>query len=300
MTPGLAQPGLIPRAALLGTGLTLINTLISVSADALAKDLVTTYAAPQLMALSGLLAVAFGLVLTGAGQGDKVLRSPVPGLVLIRSCLGAISTLGFFYALQMLDFAAVFPFIALMPIFGALLSWVLLKERILQAAWIALGCGIAGMIIILPGVPHGATTGYLVGLGASMTGSASLVLSRRISARGTHSFAQVFYAQLACAALGLVLLPLIWQPMQPLHLVMLAAYTGFIIATRWLIVTILRMLPAHVVLQLANIQFIWMVILGHHLFGEVAGPELLLGAGLIILSGIWLVNQQHRAQTRPT
>ncbi|MFD1808909.1 hypothetical protein ACFSHQ_14635 [Gemmobacter lanyuensis] len=53
MTATLAGSSMVSRAAWVGAGLALLNTLVSVSADAIAKDLIVSYAAPQLMALSG-------------------------------------------------------------------------------------------------------------------------------------------------------------------------------------------------------------------------------------------------------
>ena len=61
--------GLIRDAAVLGAGLTLINTLVSVSADAIAKDLIAEFEAPQLMVIAGLVAMVLGLGAAAAGHG---------------------------------------------------------------------------------------------------------------------------------------------------------------------------------------------------------------------------------------
>lgn len=292
-----AVSGAVPlqRAALLGAGLTLLNTLVSVSADAIAKDLIASYAAPQLMAVAGAIAVGLGLLAAAMGQKARVLQTGAPRLLALRSALGAVSTTCFFYALRYLPFAEVFVFIAIMPIFGALLSGLFLSERISRAIWLALAVGLLGMVYLLPGGLATIGLGHWIGLAASATGAGSIVLSRRICRSHTHSMAQVFYAQLACLILGLALAPLVWQPMAAADLGLIALYTLFLIATRWLMVVIVRLLPAYVVLQLANVQFIWMVILGQSLFGEVTGAHVWLGSALVIGSGIWLVNAQRAA-----
>lgn len=283
----------IQRAAMVGAGLTVLNTLIGVTADASAKDLVSTHAAPQLMALAGLVAVSLGLGLTLAGQGRMILSTAAPRRVALRSALGAVSTLGFFLALRDLPFAELFPFMAMMPIMGAALSAVILREQIGRRVWGALVCGGLGMAIMLPEGLHSVTSGHLYALAASMAGAASIVLSRGICRSHTHAFAQVFYAQLACALLGLVALPFVWQPMTAADVGLLAVYTGFLLTTRWLMVVILRLLPAYAVMQIANVQFIWMVLVGQSVFDEAASAHLWLGAGLIIASGVWLVRAQR-------
>lgn len=293
MTAVLPRQGAIQRTALLGAGLTLVNTLISVSADALAKDLVAAYAAPQLMAISGLLAVTLGLLLAASGRKAMVLYTGAPRRVALRSALGAISTTGFFLALRDLPFAELFPFIAIMPIMGAVLSGLILRERIGAPVWAALAIGTLGMAFLFPEGIGGITRGHLFGFGASLTGAASIVLSRGICRSHTHSCAQVFYAQLACATLGLVLAPFVWRPMVLADVGLVVLYTAFLLATRWLMVVIVRLLPAYAVMQIANIQFVWMVILGHSIFGEQTGAHIWLGAALIIASGIWLVRAQN-------
>ena len=297
MTTFPARPRVLQGAALLGAGLAVLNTLVSVSADALAKDLVASYAAPQLMAGAGLIAVTIGLLLSVAGNRDIVLKTGAPGRVALRSMLGAISTVGFFLAYRELPFAEMFPFIAILPVFAAVLSGPILKERIGLAVWIALAFGMTGMFFLFPeGIP-GVTRGHMLGLGASLTGAASIVLSRGICRSHTHAFAQVFYAQMACAVLGLLLLPLVWKPMQTQDMGLLALYTLFLLATRWLMVMVVRLIPAHVALQIGNIQFVWMVLVGHFVFGEPTGANVWVGAGLVIASGLWLVQAQRRAQT---
>lgn len=288
--PGITNP---QRAALTGAALTILNTLVGVTADASAKDLVSSHAAPQLMALSGLLAVGIGLGLSAAGQGRMILGTATPGRVALRSCLGAVSTLGFFLALRDLPFAELFPFMALMPTMGAALSALILREQIGARVWVALACGLFGMLILFPDGVHGISAGHVYGFGASLAGAASIVLSRGICRSHTHAFAQVFYAQLACALLGLLALPFVWQPMSLGDLGLLAVYTGFLLTTRWLMVTIVRLLPAYVAMQIANVQFVWMVAIGYLMFGEATGAHVWLGAGLIVASGIWLLQAQR-------
>lgn len=295
MTVAVAGGVALRRATLLGAGLALGNTLISTGADAAAKRLIAHYAAPQLMLLSGALAVAVGLLLALPGGQRQVVQTGRPGLVALRSALGAASTLGFFYALRFLPFAEIFLFIALMPLLAALISAMLFGDRVAAPVWGALAMGLAGMGAMMPASAAGSFAGHLVGLAAAVTGSASIVLSRRICRSHTHSFAQVFYAQLACLALGALAAPFVWQPMAAGDLALVGLYTGFLLGTRWLMVVIVRLIPAHVVLQLANVQFLWMVLIGENLFGETTGAGVWLGALVLIGSGLWLVNAQTRA-----
>lgn len=281
--------------ALLGAGLTVLNTLVSVMTDALAKDLVADHPAPQLMAMSGILAVMIGLGLaaTGGARRRMILHTASPKRVALRSVFGAASTIGFFLALRDLPFVELFLFMGLMPLFGAVLSGLVLGETVRGGVWLALAGGMLGMAIIIPDGMSGMTQGHLYGLFATLTGAASIVLSRGICRSHTHAFAQVFYAQIACALLGMVILPFVWQPMAAVDIGLLVLYTLSLLTTRWLMVVIVRLLPAYVVMQIANIQFVWMVLVGHTVFGEVTGPHVWLGSALVIASGLWLIRAQR-------
>lgn len=298
MTAAVAGGLAMRRAALLGAGLALGNTLVSTGADAAAKRLIAHYAAPQLMLLSGGLAVAVGLLLALPGGQRQVVQTGRPWLVALRSGLGAASTLGFFYALRFLPFAEIFLFIALMPLLAALISALLFRDAVAAPVWGALALGLAGMAAMVPATAAGDFVGHLTGFGAALAGSASIVLSRRICRSHTHSFAQVFYAQLACLALGALAAPFVWQPMAAADLGLVGLYTALLLGTRWLMVVIVRLIPAHVVLQLANVQFLWMVLVGENLFCETTGTGIWLGALVMIGSGLWLVNAQTRAAAR--
>lgn len=280
-------------SALLGAALTIVNTLVGVSTDALAKGLVAHHAAPQLMALSASLAVVIGLGAVAGGQGRRIFATATPRRVALRSTLAAFSTIGFFLALRDLPFVQMFLFMGLMPILGALLSGLILRERLRPGIWAALALGFGGMVLMVPGGLTGLGPGHGWGFFATLCGAGSIVLSRGICRSHTHAFAQVFYAQLACATLGLVLLPWYWQPMTAADLGLLGLYTLCLLMTRWLMVVIVRLLPAYVAMQIANIQFVWMVLVGETVFGETTALATWAGSALIIAAGVWLVLAQR-------
>ncbi len=296
----MQSSGVIGKAAWLGAGLTVLNTLVSVCADAFAKDLISGYAAPQLMVLAGMVAVLIGLTGAATGHGKIFLSTGSPALVALRSVFGVVSTAGFFLALRHLPFAELFLFIGIMPIMAAVVSGVIFREPISRPVWLALGVGFTGVLFLFPNGVEGICIGHAYGFVGSSLGTISMVLSRRICRSHTHSFAQVFYAQLACVVGGALFLGHGFAPIPPKEIELLLGYALFLIGTRWLIVVILRLLPAYVMMQIANVQFIWMVLMGQFYFGETTGLHIWIGSALVIGSGAWLLRVQHRqAQMAP-
>ena len=88
--------------------------------------------------------------------------------------------------------------------------------------------------------------------------------------------------------------------MSAADLCLVAAYAVLLFGARWLVVAALRVLPAYVATPLMNLQFIWMVVIGFAVFGEVPAHGTMLGAALVIGSGLWLVFSEARLpQVKP-
>ena len=285
------QPGW--RMFALGICLILLYTLIAVFSDAISKTLVARYAAPQLMFLSAAFLVSLGLGVALTGRKDMILRTGAPRRMALRALFGSLSAISFFEAFGHLPFAQMFLFIGIMPLIGAVFSRLLLQEKISGHAWGALALGFIGVLCLLPSGISWVGFGHVMGLAGASFGTLSLVLSRGIARSHTHALAQVFYAQLGCLVLGGVLMPFVAQPVALADLGLLLAYAGLLLATRWLMVVILRLVPAHIVMQLTNIQFVWMVIMGGVMFGETTGLHVWVGAGLVMVSGLFLMLGQQ-------
>lgn len=293
-----AKPALFRNAALLGTLLTLLNTLIATGADAISKTLISTYAAPQLVFLAGLVAIAVILSI-GRFKGYRaVFHSGAPAAMAGRAVASVVAVTCFFYAFRYLPFAEVFIFIGIMPCLAAVLSGLFLAERVSPRTWVALILGFVGLLCLFPSGLHSIQFGHLIGAMASLSGTVSIVLSRHICKRDTHSLAQVFYQQLANVVVMGLVLPQVAMAMPLRDVGLLVAYALLVFATRWLTVVAVRLLPAFIVMQIVNVQFLWMVILGKLLFGETTATYVYVGAGLVVLSGLYLAGAEIMGKIR--
>ena len=101
----------------------------------------------QIIALSRTaLALVFATALTLlAGARLVFLR---PRTLWVRSFAGSISLVCTFYALTRLPVADVLTLTNVFPIWVALLSWPLLREAPGKETWIAIACGIFGVVLV--------------------------------------------------------------------------------------------------------------------------------------------------------
>ena len=293
--------GSVPRSALLvGVGLTALYTLLISTADAITKLFATSYAAPQLFALSGGIVALLALVSNRKGGQWRGVRTACPKAMAIRAGATVLGSIAFFYAFRLLPFAEVFLFIALIPLVAALLSGPVLGEAVRPQVWVALVLGTVGVMCLFPGGLSSVGLGHLVALAAVVLGTVSMVASRYIGQRDDNILSQVFYPNLALMAVMACALPFVFQPMGLADLGWACAYAVFLFGARWVLVAALRLLPAYVVTPLMNLQFLWMVAIGFVAFGETPWMGVFVGAAIVIAAGSWLVWDQTRPRPEDT
>lgn len=275
-----------------GVGLTVIYTALISSADAITKMFADSYAAPQLFALSGGIVALLAVIVNRAGAVPRGVATRCPRAMTVRSVATVLGAGAFFYAFRLLPFAEVFLFIAMIPIFAALLSGPVLGEAVRPQAWGAVCLGMIGLLCLAPNGFQSMGLGHAVAFAAVLLGTVSMIASRYIGLRDGNLLSQVFWPNLALAGVSALALPFVWAPMALVDLGWAVAYAGLLFGARWVLVGALKALPAYVVTPLMNLQFLWMVVIGAAVFGEVPGAALYLGAALVIAAGGWLIYDQ--------
>lgn len=279
-------------AILAGVGLTVGYTALISSADAITKMFAASYAAPQLFALSGGIVALLAVLADRARPAPRGLRTACPRAMAIRSMATVVGAAAFFYAFRLLPFAEVFLFIAMIPLLTALLSGPVLGEAVRPQAWGALMLGLVGLLCLAPAGMGSLGSGHAVALAAVLLGTVSMMASRYIGTRDGNLLAQVFWPNLALAGIMACALPFVWTPMRLSDLGWVGVYAALLFGARWLLVGAFRALPAYVITPLMNLQFLWMVVIGAAVFGEVPGAALYVGAALVITAGGWLIYDQ--------
>ena len=274
----------------LGVGFLLASTLAATLADGTVKDLSARLEAPQVFFLSGL--IMAGLSLLAARAGSRIglfttscLKTTVPGLLIWRSVATVVASLGFFYAIALIPLAEIFVFVGLMPLMSALMSRHLLGERVDPTAWAGLGLGLIGVLMLFPEGLSDLSLGHLAGFCGAFAGTVSLVLSRLIARREANTLVQVFYPNLALAAVAALMLPALWQPMALVDVGRILLYSVLLFLARWTMVLVMQRLRAPVALPLMNIQFVWMVAVGFVFFAEIPAASTVVGALLVMCAG---------------
>lgn len=203
-----------------------------------------------------------------------------PGLWAMLGLAGA--NVGFVLAMLNTTVANALVILATMPLFSAVIGWLLIRERVSPRTWFSIVLAIAGIIVIFSGsVSGGGLTGDLIALATAFCHSIALVQLRRLGDTDTTPV----------IAFGALLAALVALPFATLSY---TAHDAAIILFQGLL-----QMPIALVLFLAGARFIaaaevalfslvetvlgplwaWLGV------GEVPGPLALVG-GVIVLGAV--------------
>ena len=267
--------------------------------DAGLKLLTAHYPAVQVAALRGLAALpvvfAWAMFSGGARQLLQV-RWP---LHLVRGVMAVFMMVTFAYALKSLTLAKAYAIFFVAPLLIALLSILLLRERVGRVQWVAIGIGFIGVLIVLkPEVTGFGWWSTLAVLGTAVAYAVSAVLVKILGR--TDSTPSMMFWMTGMMAIGASLLALPdWQPIAREHYLILAgvAFTGAI--GQWGVTVAFKHAPAASVAPLEYTGLAWVIVIDFLVWSAMPTSRTLLGAALIIGCGIYLLRFEARRAAQP-
>ena len=228
-----------------------------------------------------------------------VVRTRRPWLQVVRSLLLFGSTALNFLALRNLQLAETLSIQFAAPLTVALLAGPLLGEWSSPRRLAAIGVGFLGVLVIVrPGVgPF--KPAVLLSLGNMLCYAFYIIATRRLA--GIDSTATtMFYSGLSGLAVMTPLLPWIWtDPGSPGLWGLLVGVGLFGTLGHWLLVMAHARAPANVLAPFLYTQLLWSVLLGYLLFGDVPNRWTLIGASIVVASGLYLLSQERVRRPQP-
>lgn len=268
--------------------------------DTTMKSVIQTLPLFQAILMRGLVAM-IGLLILGRLMGT--LRwglSPKDRLVIaIRSAAEVAATATFVAALVQMPLANLSAILQALPLAVTLAAAVFLKESIGWRRLAAIMVGFLGVLIIIRPGPNGFEIWSLLGL-ASVGFVVVRDLSTRFLSRDVPSVNVAVWAAATVMAMGAVVtLAKGWQPVTG-HEVLLTSTAAFFLVFGYMFaVMVMRVGDVSFVAPFRYSSLLWAILLGFLVFGNFPDRLTLLGAALVVASGIFTLWRERRMSKRP-
>ncbi|GAB4529988.1 MAG: DMT family transporter [Roseibium sp.] len=290
------QPGAGPAAAaapLMGIGLIVLACLSFSVLDATAKYLSATMPTLQIVWLRFVSHVVLALVLFRVWKRPSLLKTDRWPLQIVRAVCLLSTTIFNFLAVRHLQLAETMAIMFAGPFVITALAGPMLGEWAGPRRWAAIIVGFIGILVVTqPGV-GGMHWAAIYSVAAMIFYALYALLTRQLTATDSSAGMLIIsgiVASLALAPAGLS----VWKAPPDLWTWMLMLSTGVYGAGgHFLFIAAHRIAPAPVLAPFIYIQIVWMIALGFLVFGDVPTSTTILGAAIVVASGLYILYRER-------
>lgn len=284
----------------LGVAVMLFGMVLFALNDAMGKFLVSTYSLGQVVAVRSIAAIVILLPIVWKAGLSKLVNVERPGLQAARVFFSTAELFCFYFAVAALPLADVMTYWLAAPIYVAALSPFLLGEKVGWRRWTAIGIGFVGVLIALKPSSASLTSAAFFSILGSAAFAFMMLSGRQL--RNTPdtvlAFWQIIGAGLA-GVVAIVVTPSGWIALQSGFDLSLLALLGIVAMTAHVLVNrALKLADAATIAPLQYTLLLWAVIFGWLIFGDVPQMSIVIGAGLIVLSGLYIFFRENAVKRK--
>ncbi len=253
----------------------------------------------QVATLRGASALPLVLAWSLATVGVRGLLRVHWPLHLLRGVLGLALMAGFVYGLRTLPLSTAYAITFVAPLLVTAMAVPILGERVGPRRWIAIGVGLAGVLVVLRPTGQGMMTlGGLAILLAAVCYAASAITVRLLAQRDSTQ-AMVFWLMLILVAGGGALSFREWLPVQGGHWWIVAGIGGAGTLAQVALTEAFRRGEASFIAPLEYTALVWGVLLDLALWQVLPDGTTWLGAAIIVASGLYLLRRERVRKVEP-
>ncbi|CAN5120195.1 DMT family transporter [soil metagenome] len=216
-----------------------------------------------------------------------------PILQIVRSAFLAGSTVLNFIALQYLQLAETASITFAMPLFVTALAGPVLGEWPGPRRWAAVVVGFIGVLIVMRPTPATFHPAMLLSVvGAAFYAGYSL--TTRLASATESPAGMLIYGSLLAALILSPAMPVVGA-LPPTWVVAAALVTTGLTASigHWFLIAAHRLAPPAVLAPFNYTQLLWMVAAGYLTSGDIPTPSTLIGAAVIVASGLYVLYRER-------
>jgi drug/metabolite transporter (DMT)-like permease len=256
--------------------------------DAVIKTLGATYPAFQILFFSSLLSFPLVSLVLMRDRTPGSLRPVHLGWVLLRSVCAVGAGMAGFYAFSTLPMTQVYAILFATPLLVTILSIPLLGEQVGPQRWVAVVVGLTGVLIVLRPGGEDLALGHLAAMIGAICSAVAAVIIRKLG-HTERPVVLLMWPMLGNFVVTGGALGFGYVPMSLGDLALAGVIAALGLAAGFLVILAYRAGEAAIVAPMQYSQILWATLYGWFLFGEGLDGMTLLGASVIISSGIYIV-----------
>jgi drug/metabolite transporter (DMT)-like permease len=269
--------------------------------DVLVKLMGGIYSPIQLIFFSVLFSFPLALLMMMRDRTPGTLLPVHPWWMAVRTIASVFTAVTAFYAFSVLPLAEVYAIVFATPLIITVLAIPILGEKVGIRRGLAVCIGLGGVIVVIQPGQTALTLGHLAAVGAAVGGSFASIIVRRIG-HEERSVVLLLYPMIANFVLMTIALPFVYiaPPIEDLGffagMAVLGTLGGIIIIAAY------KAGEAAIVAPMQYSQILWAVLYGALFFDEFPSWATMIGASIIIASGMYIVlreGQSNVSVTRP-
>lgn len=276
-----------------GAALALVAMGIFATHDVVVKTLGAHYSAFQIVFFAALLSFPLVSLILMNDAKEASLKPRHPWWVSLRMVLTVVTGVTAFYAFSVLPLAQVYVILFSSPLLVTILAIPMLGERVGPHRWGAVIAGLIGVIIVMRPGQADLSIGHLAAVIAAVTSAMASVIVRKIGSEERSVVLLLFPMLGNFVGTGLAL-PFVYQPMPFEHLALMGVIALFGLVASFLVILAYRAGEAAIVAPMQYSQILWATGYGYFLFNEALDLPTVIGAGVIIASGTYIVFRESR------
>ena len=216
-------------------------------------------------------------------------------LQITRSILSIIESGCFVLSFRYLTLADAHSIGSLTPIIIVALSAIILREKVNLKTWIAIFFGFIGVLVIIrPGLSIFDPMS-LIPLAGAFFLSFYQILTRKVS-KYDSSETSLFYTSVIGIILMSLIIPFFWQPLQSYSYLLFLGIGVFFSLGIYFQIIALSFAKASVIQPFHYTLILWAIILGYFFYNDFPDIPTIIGAIIITLSGIYVLNSRSTAE----
>ena len=271
-------------------------TIVFAASSAVSKWLVASYPIGEVLFTRTAVALVTCALFIMPQTGLAVFRTQRLPHHVMRSVSQGCSQTFLLIAFSLMPLAGAIAINFSAPLLTALISAVLLKETVGPARWLALLVGFCGVLIVTnPGMGTFQIGALFALANAVLYGSVTAGVRGMTATESAETL--ILYQLALLTALFALLLPLGWTSPTPADTAWIV-FNGVSNAVgQYWWTRALHLAPASAVAPFNYLSLVWAIILGFAVWGDVPTVSLVIGSGVVVASGLFLLWRETNARS---